>query len=791
MKTIIRNFLSVLRRFKMAMFLNVLGLSVAFTAAIVIMMQVTYDLGFNKSIQDAESIYRLEVDVNGRRVALISWPFHEDFVKASPHIVSSTLANTMFTYDFIFNVEQQGTKQSYAEKMFYALPDYPDFFHFQMVEGTTKALEDPNKVLLPESMARKIFGDEPALDKQLIREKNSLTVGGVYKDFPQNSSVHNYVIQQLNKRNNTYHAVTMSFVSYIKLDRPESVQGLMEDIMPQMDLTMIKNAFEGEINYRLTPLKDIHYDTVVEFDTTEKTSKQTVWILTAIALILLIIAGINFTNYNMALTPLRIKSINTQKVLGASQITLRGSLLVEAVSICFFSWLISLGLVYILSSTSLASLLDADMALSNHISLIGAMAVVSLLLGVFAGFYPSWYITSFAPAMVLKGSFGLSTQGRGLRNSLMGVQFVASFVLIVAALFMYLQNDYMRTRPVGYEKDQIIVTDMNNSLNEKREAFINELTLQAGITDVGFSDVLISSGDDYSTQVRELKGRSFMFQQITVDVNFLKMMNIEVFDGRDFTKSDQNDAAGYEHFIFNRRAKEEFEMMVGDRLKDKAFGDDMDADDMVIGFIPDVNVASLRNEIQPMAFNLIKEDRWPRRNWAYIKVKAGTDMYAAMDHVKATLQNVSPDYPFKVKFFSEVIDDLYTKERNITSLIAWFSLVAVLISIVGVFGLVVFESEYKRKEVGVRKVLGSTTTEILAMFNKRYVRILAVCFILAAPIAWSAVHTWLQNFAYKTPMYWWVFFLSFLFVSLVTSATVTFQTWRVATANPVESIKTE
>ncbi|MDH6304548.1 putative ABC transport system permease protein [Parabacteroides sp. PF5-5] len=790
MKTILRNFLSVLRRFKMATVLNVLGLSVAFAAFTVIMIQVTYDLGFDKSIKDADTIYRLEMVMDGRRVALVSWPFHEDFASASPHILSSTMANTMFTSDFIFKVDKQGTKQSYSEKMFYALPDYPDFFHFQMVEGTAKALEDPNKVLLPESMARRIFGNEPALDKQLIRDDKSFTVGGVYKDFPKNSSVHNYIIQQLNKKNNTYYAVTMTFASYLKLDRPESVKGLVEDIIPLLDLTLLNNAFEGEINYHLTALKDIHYDMAVEFDTIEKTSKQTVWILIAIGLVILIIAGINFTNYNMALTPLRIKSINTQKVLGASQATLRRTLLLEAVGICFLSWLISVGLVYLLSLTSVSSLLDADMALSGHIPLLGAIAAISLLLGLFAGLYPSWYITSFAPAMVLKGTFGLSPQGRSLRNSLMGVQFVASFILIVAALFMYLQNNYMRTSPVGYEKDQIIVTDMSKQLSEKRVAFVNELKLQAGITDVGFTDILISSGDDYTTQVRELKGHSFMFQQIAVDLDFLKMMNIEVFDGRDFTRSDQNDTIYEDHFIFNRRAKEEFELAVGDKLKDKAYGEDT-ANDIVVGFIPDINVASLRNEILPMAFSLIKENRWPRRNWAYIKVKAGSDMYAAMDHVKATLQDVSPDYPFKVKFFNDVINDLYIKERSLTSLITWFSLIAVLISIVGVFGLVVFESEYKRKEVGVRKVLGSTTAEILAMFNKRYVRILTVCFIVAAPIAWYAVHTWLQSFAYKTPMYWWVFALSFLIVTMITTATVTFQSWQVANANPVDSIKTE
>lgn len=769
----------------MATGLNIIGLSVAFAAFMVIMMQVNYDLSFNKSIENTDRIYRLEAQFEGKRYALASWQFFDELIKVSPNIEASTL--TQMAMDYNFTVELNGMKHSYSEKKMLALPDYPDFFHFQMTEGTSDALNDPEKVLMPESIARKIFGNELAVGKRIGTENHSFTIGGVYKDFPKNSSIPNIIIQQINKTNSNT-GPGLSFPAYIKLDKPESAQGLLENVIPQMDKSQMEVLFQSEIQFYLAPFKNIHYDTEVEFDATEKMSKQTIWALFAIAFVILVIAAINFTNFNMALTPLRIKSINTQKVLGASDGSLRGSLLAEAVVLCFLSWILAVGLVSLLSQTGISSLLDADMALAANGPLLGVSLAISLLLGVFAGLYPSWYITSFTPALVLKGSFGLSPQGRTLRNSLMGVQFVASFVLIVAALFMYLQNYYMQTKSVGYDRDQIIITDMDNVLNEKKDAFVNELTAQAGITDVSFARELISGNDNYAVSIRDFRDKDLTFQQIEVDANFLKMMDIEVFEGNDFTKSNQSDTTQRQYLIFNRRAKEEYALTVGDRLKDKMNSEESD---VVLGFIPDVNVASMRREIMPMAFSVIKDNSWPWRGWAYIKVKAGSDMYAAMDHVKASLQKLSPDNQFKVRFFSDVISNQYSKERSLTSLITWFSLIAVLISMVGVFGLVVFESEYKRKEIGVRKVLGSTTAEILAMFNKRYVKILGICFVVAAPIAWYTIHMWLQNFAYKTPMYWWVFALSFLVVTMITTATVTFQSWQVANANPVESIKTE
>ena len=537
--------------------------------------------------------------------------------------------------------------------------------------------------------------------------------------------------------------------------------------------------YSGEPNFRLTCLPDVHYATDVTFDMTPKSSRQTVLVLFAIALVILIIAGINFTNFSTALTPMRVKSINTQKVLGSSDGVLRFSLLMEAVCISVVAYLLALWMVYMAGNGPIAKLVDADMSLAAHPLLLSVTTLIALLTGLLAGLYPSYYMTSFSPALVLKGSFGLSPKGRRLRNVLISVQFIASFALIIGSMFMYLQNHFMQSSPLGYDKDEVIVTNLTAPVLKSSDAFSSRLKSFSGIEDVTYGEFMLSSQDQYMEWGRELNGETIQFQCMPVDPSFLKVMNISVIEGRDFREEDALTTDGV--YIFNERAKKLYDMTLGDKI----YGAE------IAGFIPDIKFASFRTEVTPMAFYVRGKGYSGGAAYAYIKVKAGSDLPAAMSHVKNVLSEIHPDYPFDVKFFDQVLNTLYEKEESLSSLITLFSLIAVFISMVGVFGLVVFDSQYKKKEIGIRKVMGSTTTEILVMFNKTYIYILCICFILAAPVAFYAINKWLENFMYKTPVYWWVFILAFLLVSLITIITVTFQNWRAASENPVFSIKSE
>ncbi|GGK04461.1 ABC transporter permease [Parabacteroides faecis] len=781
MKTLIKNFFSVLRRFKMATILNILGLSIAFTAFMIILMQLDYDWSFDKSHRKADCIYRVERTFGDGVTIPTNRPLADIFFQSSPHIKAGALVSPWLK-EIYFTIDKNGEKVSYLEPMIRVYPEYTDVFEFDMVEGSANALSQPEHVLIPQSIANKLFGNESALNRQLQANDINYTIGGVYKDFPSNTVVTNNIYFPIPKDENAHEWNNNNYELYIRVDAPENSEDLVENFKKNFDTSTLGDDYIwiSSVGLRLTPLRKIHFTTDTTYDTTPKASKNTLAVLFAIAIIIIVIAAINFTNFTMALTPARIKNINTRKVLGAEESTLRLSLLTEAVSVSIVSYLLSLIWIHILSFTSVTTLLDADLSLSAHFPLLGVTALIAVCTGTLAGVYPSFYVTSFPPALVLKGSFGLSPKGRKLRNALISVQFITSFALIITTLFMYLQNHYMMNTPLGYEKGELIVMDLNNTVQKSREAFTNQLKTFSGIENVTYAEVLLSSSDQYMSWMRKYKNKDIGFQCLPVDVSFLKVMGIDVPEGRDFREEDKNTVNGV--YIFNEKARGQYELEIGEKVENGE----------IVGFIPDIKFASLRSEIAPMAFYIWGTDNWGITPlYAYIKVKSGANLKESMEHIKKTAQSFDPAYPFNIRFFNEVLNRLYEKEQKTTTLITLFSMLAIFISIVGVFGLVVFDSEYRRKEIGVRKVLGSNTLQIIIMFNKTYLHILCLCFILAVPIAYHVVVRWLDNFAYKTPMYWWVFLIAFAIVSVITVITVTFQNYWVANENPVKSLKTD
>lgn len=791
MKTILRNFISVLRRFKMAMLLNVFGLSIAFAAFMVIMMQVNYDYTFDSCQPEAGAIYRMDMDFQGKASAVFSRPFARGFTESSPHIKAGMIMAS-WNSELFYSVERQGERLNFQDPVVNASPGITRVFHFDMVEGDETALDQPETAIIPESMARRLFGDESAIGKRLMNVETGSTVAtisGVFKDFPLNSSIRNIIYRQMHPKENYDTWSNQNYFFFFRMDDPANTKDVKENFMKNFDASQqFGKDFDWEkdgIDLRITPLPELHFLENVSFDSMPKASRQTVRVLFAIAFVILLIAGINFTNFSTALTPMRIKSINTQKVLGSPDSVLRLSLLAEAIIVSAVAYLISLGMLFIAGKTFIASLVDADMAFSAQSGVITTTAVIAVAVGVLAGLYPACYITSFPPALVLKGSFGLSPKGRLLRSTLVSIQFIASFILIISSLFMFLQNRFMQNTPLGYDKDELIVMELNGKVNKSQDVLASEVKTFSGIEDITFAEQVLSSRDFYMGWGREYKDKDINFQCIPVSPSFLRVMGIKVTDGRDFRQEDDLKDTGC--YIFNEKAREMYDLELGDKIDGGE----------IIGFMPNIKFASFRNEVSPMTFYV-----WGKYYWggevdskyyaaAYVRVKAGSDLRAAMKHIQASLKKIDPVYPFKVSFYDEILQRTYVKELKISNLITLFSVIAILISIVGVFGLVVFESEYRRKEVAVRKVLGSSTPQILVLFNRSYLIILVICFILSAPVAFYGVYRWLENFAYRTPMYWWVFLAAFIIVSVITFITVTFQNWHVANSNPVESIKSE
>ena len=784
MKPIIKNFLSIIRRFKLAMVLNILGLSVAFAAFMIIMIQLDYDFGFDKFHKNSDKIYRMEFVRQTKAQAIICRPLAERFFESSPHIVAGALAPGGGPGSAPFYVENNGKRNFYEEESSTVSPEFFNVFTFDFVEGSKDTYIAQGNVFIPLSLAHKLFGNEPALGKQIAHSYwGNQTITGVYRDFPDNSIIKNQMYFAMSPTENKQNWGNWNYHVYIRVDDSSNAPLLFDNFKRNFD---IKAVFGEDFDWdkdgesiRLTALPDIHYETGTIYDETPKASRQTLMVLFVIAIVIIVIAAINFTNFSTALTPMRIKNINTQKVLGARRSTLRISIVAEAVIISLLSYFIAIGLIYSFNTTPLAKLVDANLSVAAHQLIVGGTALIALFAGLFAGLYPAFYMTSFAPALVLKGSFGLSPKGKKLRNTLIGIQFIASFALIIGASFMYLQNYFMQHSPLGYDKDELITVNISR-IQKSRDALINKLKAYSGIEDVTFGEVLLSSSDQYMGWGRKYKGEDISYQTLPVYYTFLKVMGIDVTEGRDFREGDANTKRGA--YIFNETARKQYNLELNTAIDSSE----------IVGFMPDVKFASFRTAVVPMAFYVWGTENWGSQpNCAYIKVKAGTDLRAAMSYIRSTLSEFDPEYVFNVRFYDEVLQRLYEKETSLSSLISLFSLVAIFISIVGVFGLVVFDSECRRKEIGIRKILGASTTGIILMFNKGYFKILLICFVVAAPLAWYAVHRWLENFAYKTPMYWWVYLLALVVVGIITACTVTFQNWRVANDNPVKAIKTE
>ena len=774
MKTILRNFLSVLRRFKMATFLNVAGLAVAFAAFIVILIQVNYERSFDRCHPTAERVFRVELETPGTFGLILPRGFVETVIQSSPHIEAGSL---IYPYNsaIYFSVMENGEKIGYREPLYTCNPEITRVFDFPILEGDIDCLKDPDKLILPESIARKIFGDQPAVGKMLHAEENvetkdnrEYTVGAVYKDFPGNTQMRNLIYTAIGPTFQRDNFEASNFACYVLLDNAESAQDVVDNFNANFDFTKLGNK---GLQLKLTPLTAIYYLNESQDGMIFRSGNNEVTLLLFfIALLIIIVAAINFTNFSTALTPLRIKSINTQKVLGSSDRLLRNALLAEAAIVSLIAWSISLVLVWMLGRTTALPFVEADLSILKNLPIVLITGGVALITGVVAGLYPSWYVTSFPPALVLKGSFGLSPSGRKLRTILVSVQFIVSILLIIGASFVQLQNDYMRSFSLGFDKDQIAIVELSGELyNKHHETYVNRLKEFPDIEDVAFAMEKVASKDGYSTNGAVLKQKEFHFFMIMTSPNFLRVMGIPVEEGRDFSLSDELSEEPV--YIFNETAKLAVNMEQGDILQSWIPG-------RIIGFTGNVKFTSLRNGENNIAF-VVSKMPYPM-SVSYIRLKAGSDVHAAVNHIRKTLADLDPAYPFDVQFYDTIFNHLYHKEENLRSLITVFSILAIIISLVGVFGLVVFDTQYRRKEIGVRKVHGATNSEILKMLNRSYIYIVLVCFALATPIGYYGIKKWLESFAYKTPMYWWVYLAALTIVLVITIGTVTFQSWRAA-----------
>ena len=795
MKLMIRNLLYLFKRFKTAVVLNLFGLTIAFAAFLLIVMQVDYEMNYDAMHSKSGRTFRLEANHGEfEHNAIHCLMFSDAFVNSSAHITDYSYRYPFYggeRYCQIDEVDDQGEAKVFKENFQLCLPNISDVFDFHMKEGSVECLSIPGSVLSPESVAKRLFDKQSAIGKRIRMSGSSgwqpvsttiLTIGGVYKDFPGNTTVQNRIyvpMDQLDLLKSSWQMYANEI--YVTLDDPLNKEEVLDHFNKTFDFAKSQMGSAQEIALRLTPLKDVYYTHDTTFDFNPKGHRETNYVLLGIAFLILFIAGINFTNLTTSLIPLRLKTINTHRVLGCSIYKLRAISLIESIVICLISYILALFIVNDLSYTPIANWVDADIRLSQYKGLILLTALIAILTGCLAGLYPAIRSTSYAPALVLKGSFGLSPKGKKVRVALIGFQYTVSIALIIVTLFMGLQNHFMTSsEQLGFNKDQVAIVNLTPEIYAKHKPqYIQKLKDYPGIEDVAFSVYELSKEDDMiDLEYARHEDKDVFFKVFYASENFLSVMDIQVEEGRDFTREDLNKAQS--DYIINPAAERDFHLHPGDRFNDRT----------VLGVSKDFRFNSCRIASSPFVFALNNDIPNPKLV-SYIRFNSKTNLQEAVAHVRETLKEIDPTFPFEISFYNTILNNLYQKEQTLGKLISLFGIMAILISIVGVFGLVLFETQYRRKEIGIRKINGATTGQILLMFNKTYIQIVSVCFIISIPIAWMGTQQWLENFAYKTPLHLWVFIVAFLIILSVTIGTVTFRNWQAANENPVNSVKSE
>ena len=779
----IRNFLLILKRFKTSSIINILGLSAALIVFFVVLLQVYYDFTFDRSYKNADRIVQLNIyDFNdGTTATNTNFQIPTQVSSRFPEVE----AFCMFAYrgEQLCNIINNGTgiSESHEIPLMMTTQGFLKVFTPDIIMGdTTGIFSSPGKAMLAAKTAQRLFGNENPIGKiLLIRSANQtaqLTVQAVYRDFSDNASLPNGLFTYLPE------ADDWSFQSYY-LIHPNSLKELNQkmntkEALGEEYIKFLESHPERHIQFRLSPMNELYlYDT----NNGSKHINLTLSLL-AIGVITLLIAFVNFINLSLAMAPSRVRGINIRKILGINKVTLRFIISMESVLFTALALIIAFFEIYLLQGSVFAQEFfpSVGISLKSHIGLLTTTSIIILLIAFLIGLYTMRYSTSVNETESLKGSFATGIKGIKLRNVLIVIQFASAIILICVSLFIKKQNDYMQNYDWGIPKKNIIYLPVAG-LGENVQPFGQELLRDSHIKDYCITASLpgqigLGYGFDFD-------GKHIDVRVWSVDNRFFDFFNIKIIAGR---KPDTMMDSTVNQLVVNETLMKKYQ------FDESIIGKDVDIDRLgqkrrIQAIAKNINFESLHDSIRPMAFGVLAKNK----NFQYLLVKlSGTEIPNTVKSIEQTWNKFSKD-PFSVHFLDKDMDKLYQKEMNMAKLIGLFGFIIVIIAVMGVYGLVAFNARYKAKEIAIRKVNGSTIQEIILMLNRNVLLQLGIAFVIAIPVAWFITKKWLENFAYKIPIYWWVFLLGGLIVLLITLFTVSAQSYQAATKNPTKALNME
>lgn len=714
-----------------------------------------------------------------------------------PEVVSVTRLRPNWGRSYLI---KYGDKKFTEEKIYGVDSSFFNVFTFPFVQGNAAtAFKDVANILLTESSAKKIFGTENPIDKTVnVDAFGDMMVSGVLRDVPSASHFHFDYLVSFRKQPGDTRQVTnwdaYNDYTYVRLKSGANVTAFVKKIQALND----RNVERSFSVFYVQPVTDIHLASNLKWELEPNSDKQYVTIFSLIALFIILIAAINYMNLSTAKASVRAKEIGVRKVAGAVRGALVQQFLVESVLTCLLAAALAIVMAQLLVPV-VNGLTNKQLSLLKGQGLLYTLAG-SLVLGIAAGFFPALYLSSFKPIAVLKG---LKLNERGalnLRKALVVIQFSISIVLIIGAVIISQQMHFLRSAKLGFDAEQTISVRSAGFLSPSdREAFRYEVSKIPGVNETAGSFGRLPDG--FSTSRMNVKGSSQQQQInfITVDYNFLHLMKIPVKEGRGFSESFPADTLTngtpggpleqtIGSIVLNETAVKELsipEPVVGKQI---LYANDKDTNYYVniVGVVKDFHFTSLRKEIKPFAFFV-----YPRATANLLVKLSGNNIETALTQIQNVWKRFPTERPFDYSFLDETYAKLYESESRFQKVFVSMVVLGIIIACLGLLGLATFAAQQRVKEIGIRKVLGASVGNIVRLLSNDFLKLVFVAFIVALPVGWWATHKWLQDFAYRINVQWWVFPLAGLLAVLIAFFTISFQAIKAAVANPVKSLRTE
>ena len=814
LRIMISNYLKITKRtllkHKFYTGINILGLAIGLACSLMITLYVLDELSYDTYHENASRIYRVDSDIRfggkDMKLAVGPAPLAEALRNDYPEVESATRFRSWGS--FLVKKKDENFKEY---NVIWADPDVFDVFSFDVIKGNPEtALSEPNSIAISKHIAEKYFKDEDALGQFLTLDNDrECKITAVYNDLPKNSHFHFDIMMAMEGLEESKNPIWLSnnFNTYITLkegNNPENFEAkfpeLLEKYIGPQVMQIMGISFDeleksgSKVEYFLMPLTDIHLHSnrIAELEPNGNISY--VYIFLAVALFILILACVNFMNLSTAKSADRAKEVGIRKVLGSYRVHLIKQFLTESIVLCLIAFILALfisGLVtdYFNNLTGK----DLSIPFDQPIFIIGIF-IAAIIVGAISGVYPAFFLSAFRPLAVLQGKIASGTKGSLIRNSLVVFQFTISILLIIGTAAVYNQLNYIQTKNLGFNKDQVIVVHDAYALGDNVEVFKNRILQQSGIskgTVSGFLPIPSNRSDSGFWPMGEKSvENSVSMQKWRIDYDYIETFDMNIIDGRNFSVDFPSDSSA---MIINETAAKlfGFENPIGKVIETFAFlpGNQIDKDRTekyeVVGIVKDFHFESLKNNIDALCFIM-------GSNTGMVSFKFNpTYTKEVIVNIESAWKEIASNQPFQYSFMDDEFATMYAQEQNTGKLLATFTGLAILIACLGLFALSAFATEQRTKEIGIRKALGASVSNIVMLLSKEFSLLVIIAFIISLPMAWYGISVWLRNFEFKDDPGVAIYIAAGLVALIVAWLTIIFQSVKAALANPANSLRDE